>query len=229
MLKTVSDGTMGKAATCIVREESMSAEPVEINRLFDVETYIRSAMAPTALLLDPRAPRRPWFCALCVDCRDIQWQYPSRGLPLSVVSVMRNTFGTPVTERTLVMIHKGRFVKAVHLSQSDTTQEKRFRLAQMVRKAFAVSTRQAVSRPFPADDSPEVDDPYSVLSASPQDSDNEIKRKYKRLVADYHPDRVATLGIELRELAERKTKDINRAYAAIRRLRKLSGDATAAE
>ncbi len=216
--------------TPIHREESMPVEPVEMNRLFDLETYIRSATAPTALLLDPRAPRRLWFCALCVDCRDIQWHYPSRGLPTSVVSAMRNIFGTLATERTLVMINKGRLVKVVQLSQSDTAPEKRFRLAQMVRKAFAVSARQAASdRPFATADSVEIDNPYSILSASPQDSDDEIKRKYKKLIADYHPDRVASLGIELRELAERKTKDINNAYAAIRRLRRPSRDASAGD
>jgi hypothetical protein len=211
--------------TPIHREESMSVEPLEIKRLLDLESYIKSTTAPTALLLDPRAPRRPWFCALCVDCRDIHWRYPSRGLPIPVAAAMRNLFGTPATERTLVMIHKGCVVKAIQLSQSDTTLEKRFRLAQMVRKAFAVSVRRtAVGGPSASENAAEVDDPYSALDASPQDSDEEIKRKYKKLIADYHPDRVANLGIELRDLAERKTKAINNAYAVIRRLRKAGRD-----
>lgn len=206
------------------REESMSVEPLEIKRLFDLESYIKSTITPTALLLDPRAPRRPWFCALCGDCRDIHWQYPSRTLPIPVAAAMRNLFGTPATERTLVMIHKGCVVKMIQLSQSDTTLEKRFRLAQMVRKAFAVSVRRTVESQAATDEAPEVNDPYSIFSASPQDSDDEIKRKYKKLIADYHPDRVANLGIELRDLAERKTKAINNAYAAIRRLRRPSRD-----
>ena len=203
----------------------MPVEPLEIKRLFDLESYVKSTIAPTALLLDPRAPRRPWFCALCVDCRDIHWQYPSRVLPVAVASAMRNLFGTPATERTLVMIHKGCVVKVIQLSQSDTTLEKRFRLAQMVRKAFAVSVRRTAVESRPAgEDATEIDDPYSILSASPQDSDDEIKRKYKKLIADYHPDRVANLGIELRDLAERKTKAINHAYGAIRRFRRPSRD-----
>lgn len=199
----------------------MSVEPVDIKRLFDLESYIKSTTAPTALLLDARAPRRPWFCALCVDCRDIHWQYPSRTLPISLAAAMRNFFGTPATERTLLMIHRGEVVKVIQLTQADTTLEKRFRLAQMVRKAFAVRVRRTeVENPSPRKDGTEMDDPFLILNASPQDSDEEIKRKYKKLIADYHPDRVANLGIELRELAERKTKAINHAYAAIRRLRK---------
>jgi preprotein translocase subunit Sec63 len=122
------------------------------------------------------------------------------------------------------MIHKGSVVKVIQLSRSDTTMETRFRLAQMVRKAFAVSARRTVESQSAVEDSPKVDDPYSILGASPQDSDDEIKRKYKKLIADYHPDRVANLGIELRDLAERKTKAINNAYAAIRRLRRPPRD-----
>lgn len=201
----------------------MSVEPLEIKRLFDLEAYITSTITPTALLLDPRAPRRPWFGALCADCRDIRWQYPARALPIPVVSAMRNLFGTPPTERTLVMINRGSVVKVIQLNQSDTTTEKRFRLAQMVRKAFAVSVRRKpIASPSASKEATEMEDPYATLSASPQDSDDEIKRKYKKLIADYHPDRVANLGIELRDLAERKTKAINYAYAAIQRLRTAS-------
>ena len=56
----------------------------------------------------------------------------------------------------------------------------------------------------------------SVLESSPSDTDDEIRRKYNRLVMQYHPDHVTNLGIEIRQLAERKTVQINRAYALIR-------------
>ncbi|MCX7774697.1 MAG: J domain-containing protein [Spirochaetaceae bacterium] len=39
-----------------------------------------------------------------------------------------------------------------------------------------------------------------------------LKQQYYRLVAQYHPDKVAHLGKELKELAEEKTKRINEAY-----------------
>jgi len=41
---------------------------------------------------------------------------------------------------------------------------------------------------------------------------SEIRQKYLQLIAQYHPDKVQHLGPELRELAERKTKEINAAY-----------------
>jgi hypothetical protein len=37
---------------------------------------------------------------------------------------------------------------------------------------------------------------------------NVIKKKYHKLLSQYHPDKVSTLGSELKELADRKTKEI---------------------
>ena len=62
-------------------------------------------------------------------------------------------------------------------------------------------------------------DPYQVLGAGELDSAEEIKRKYKQMVRQYHPDQVAHLGPELKELAAKKTTEINCAFAAIRRMR----------
>lgn len=41
---------------------------------------------------------------------------------------------------------------------------------------------------------------------------DEIRRSYKTLMSQYHPDKVAELGDELKRLAERKSKEINSAY-----------------
>ena len=53
---------------------------------------------------------------------------------------------------------------------------------------------------------------YEVLSVAPTSSTQEIRHAYKTLISQYHPDKVASLGPELRELCERKTKEINVAY-----------------
>lgn len=53
---------------------------------------------------------------------------------------------------------------------------------------------------------------YEVLNVSPSAHANEIRRAYRNLMSQYHPDKVASLGPELRDLSERKTKEINTAY-----------------
>jgi hypothetical protein len=58
-------------------------------------------------------------------------------------------------------------------------------------------------------------DPWSILGIRPGSPADDIKRAYRERMRQYHPDKVASLGIELRELAERKAKEINEAYAAL--------------
>ena len=55
-------------------------------------------------------------------------------------------------------------------------------------------------------------DPHGVLGVSPGADADQIRTAYKRKLAEYHPDKVADLGEELREVAHRRTKDIIRAY-----------------
>ena len=54
--------------------------------------------------------------------------------------------------------------------------------------------------------------PYEVLEVQPGSSMLQIRRAYQEKVQQYHPDQVAHLGSELREVAERRTKEINAAY-----------------
>ncbi len=53
---------------------------------------------------------------------------------------------------------------------------------------------------------------YEVLEISRDASASEIKSAYRRIIAQYHPDKVAALGSELKDLAARKSKEINKAY-----------------
>ena len=51
-----------------------------------------------------------------------------------------------------------------------------------------------------------------TLDVSSTATVDEIRKAYKTQMKMYHPDKVAALGNELKELAERKSKDINIAY-----------------
>lgn len=53
---------------------------------------------------------------------------------------------------------------------------------------------------------------FDILKVSPAASVDEIQAAFKSQIRQYHPDKVASLGPELRELAEEKSKAINTAY-----------------
>lgn len=55
-------------------------------------------------------------------------------------------------------------------------------------------------------------DDYKVLGLDRGASAEEIRHSFRRLASEYHPDRVATLPIEFRELAHEKMTAINAAY-----------------
>ncbi len=56
------------------------------------------------------------------------------------------------------------------------------------------------------------DDPLEVLGLKPGASAEEIKLAYRKAMAEYHPDKVEHLGPELRALADKKAKIIQKAY-----------------
>jgi len=54
---------------------------------------------------------------------------------------------------------------------------------------------------------------HKVLGVPPDATADEIKKAYLQLIKQYHPDMVFSLGDELKDLATRKTAEINSAYA----------------
>lgn len=64
------------------------------------------------------------------------------------------------------------------------------------------------------------DDPYAALGLTREASDAEVDQAYRRLIAQYHPDRVVNAAPELRAQAESRAREINRAYDRIKTLRK---------
>ena len=64
------------------------------------------------------------------------------------------------------------------------------------------------------------DNPYGVLGLTEEASDAEIDQAYRRLISQYHPDRMAGAADELRRHAETKAREINRAYDRIKTLRR---------
>jgi DnaJ-class molecular chaperone len=55
-------------------------------------------------------------------------------------------------------------------------------------------------------------DPYEILHVEKNATRDELSSAYRKIVKMYHPDRIAGLAPEYREIAERKMKLINAAY-----------------
>lgn len=68
--------------------------------------------------------------------------------------------------------------------------------------------------PADVDAAPDAAPPHwtEVLGIGIDASIEDVRSAYKREMSRYHPDKVASLGVELRELAERKSKQIGEAY-----------------
>ena len=63
---------------------------------------------------------------------------------------------------------------------------------------------------------------YRVLEVSPNASDDEVRRAYRRMSMKHHPDKVAHLGPEFQKAATEKFQRVNAAYAAIKKARGMA-------
>ncbi len=70
-------------------------------------------------------------------------------------------------------------------------------------------------------DSPETSNPYEVLGVSHDDGDAEIKKAYRKLIVENHPDKLMAQGLpqEFIDLANEKVAAINAAYDTVKKQR----------
>ena len=67
------------------------------------------------------------------------------------------------------------------------------------------------------------DQAYHVLGCNSDDSIDTIKKRYRKLVQDYHPDKIASKGLpeEFNQLAHEKFREIQDAYETIKKERNI--------
>ncbi len=73
----------------------------------------------------------------------------------------------------------------------------------------------------PATGRPSLQAAYDLLGVSPDASDAEVKKAYRRLLSQHHPDKLVSKGLpeEMMKLATQKTHQIRQAYERIREAR----------
>ena len=80
-------------------------------------------------------------------------------------------------------------------------------------QGWSSETAPKQKRPMP----PDVRSALVAFGLDEEASFEDVRRAYREHVKQYHPDKVAHLGAELRKLAEMKTKEFNAAYHKLER------------
>jgi DnaJ like chaperone protein len=94
------------------------------------------------------------------------------------------------------------------------------RIEQLVRFQQEFTGAQAGAGRPPAP-GPTLDHAYKVLGLTRRASDEEVKRAYRRLLSQHHPDKLVSKGLpeEMMKLAAQKTHEIRQAYEMITKAR----------
>ncbi|MEX1082184.1 MAG: co-chaperone DjlA [Halofilum sp. (in: g-proteobacteria)] len=120
----------------------------------------------------------------------------------------------PATERVLL-----------HVCQMLGIPEERFRLLERMLRGGHHSRQRGAHTggrgAFVDRDGMSVDDAYAVLGVSRDAGDDEIKKAYRKLMSEHHPDKLLAKGLpdEMVEVAKSKSQDIGRAYERIKEAR----------
>jgi DnaJ like chaperone protein len=70
---------------------------------------------------------------------------------------------------------------------------------------------------------PSLEDAYAILNVKAEASDQEVKRAYRRLISQHHPDKLVSKGLpeEMMKMAAQKTDEIKKAYEQIKEARDM--------
>lgn len=61
-----------------------------------------------------------------------------------------------------------------------------------------------------------IKDPFEILGIEKDASQDKIKEAYRKMAKQYHPDKVIHLGKEFQEIAEKRFKEIQKAYEMLK-------------
>ena len=106
-----------------------------------------------------------------------------------------------------------RIANRLRLGEADVAQ-----LEALLRAATAGPSAGGVAPP-----KDRLADAYTALGVSPESAPAEIKRAYRRLISQNHPDKLASRGLpeSMRAVAEERSREINAAYDLIKQARDI--------
>jgi DnaJ like chaperone protein len=87
--------------------------------------------------------------------------------------------------------------------------------------AYGPAGGQGAGRKAPGHNVATLDQAYAQLGLKPSASDSEVKRAYRKLVSQYHPDKLVSRGLpeEMMDMAKTRVREINTAYDQIKQTR----------
>ena len=114
--------------------------------------------------------------------------------------------------------YRSAVISSCHQLRQNMLYEQRLQLLNFL---AMIAQADGVVTPQLKDAGTSLDAAYKVLGVAPTATDDEVKAAYRQLALKNHPDRVATLGEDVRKAAEKKFQEINAAKETIWKARGL--------
>jgi DnaJ like chaperone protein len=92
-------------------------------------------------------------------------------------------------------------------------------IAAMKGHAWAAGPADERHAPPPRGSTAAAPDPYAVLGVPREAGEREIKRAYRKLMSEHHPDKLGDVPAALRQHAEERAREINAAYERVKAAR----------
>lgn len=129
-----------------------------------------------------------------------------------------NNVQLPVVQYGVLVLTSSRGLN-IHLNTSNGQESLAFANCWRTLQGHAKKSETRQSSPPPASpiEPSRHEQALKVLGVNPSASEDEISAAYRHLAQLYHPDKVAGLAHEFQELADKRMKEINAAYEAVKR------------